>query len=250
MANRFSQRSREAEWIDGVDYSQEEFRDCLADLRRINRLLGGERALAHHLLPMIDAIDRDCVHLVDIGTGSADLPRMVVQWARQRGRKIQFVVVDLHPQAVLEARDWVADYPEIQVVRADAFALPFEEGGVDFVVASLFLHHFEDGQAATLWQRFAQVAREAVLINDLHRHPLAYFSIQALTRLFTRNRLVRHDAGVSVLRGFRESDWRKIAREGNLSIQIYRHFPFRYLVISRGLGESEKRRKREEGEES
>jgi hypothetical protein len=28
--------------------------DCLADLRRVNRYLGGHRSLAKHLFPMVD----------------------------------------------------------------------------------------------------------------------------------------------------------------------------------------------------
>ena len=237
MANRFSERSREPEWIDGSDYTGEEFRDCLSDLRRINQLLGGQRALARRLFPLIEATGRSHIRLLDIGTGSADLPRMVVEWARQRGRRVDFVVVDLHPLAVREARDWVVDYPEILVVQADAFQLPFVEGGFDFVMASLFLHHFEDEAAARLLQRLSRVAREAFLINDLRRHPLAYYSIRCLTWLFTRNRLVRHDAAVSVLRGFQDADWRKIAGLAGLSIGVHRHFPFRYLIIGEATGQ-------------
>jgi ubiquinone/menaquinone biosynthesis C-methylase UbiE len=236
LANRFSERSREPEWIDGADYTREEFRDCLSDLRHINQLLGGQRALARHLFPMIEATGRKHIRLLDIGTGSADLPRMVVEWARRNGKRVDFVVVDLHPLAVREARDWVVDYPEILVVQADAFHLPFVEGGFDFVMASLFLHHFVDEAAAELLRRFSRVARGAFLINDLRRHPLAYYSIRCLTWIFTMNRLVRHDAAVSVLRGFQEADWRKIAGLAGLSIAVHRHFPFRYLIIGEATG--------------
>jgi hypothetical protein len=145
-------------------------------------------------------------------------------------------VVDLHPLAVREARNWVVDYPEILVVQADAFQLPFVEGGFDFVMASLFLHHFEDEAAARLLQGFSQVARDAFLINDLRRHPLAYYSIRCLTWLFTNNRLVRHDAAVSVLRGFQDADWQKIAGLAGLSLKVHRHFPFRYLIIGQAGG--------------
>ena len=238
MANRFSVRSREPELIDGTDYAVAEFRDCLRDLRRINQLLGGQRALARHLFPMIEATGRHHIRLLDIGTGSADLPRMVVEWARQRGKRVDFVVVDLHPLAVREARDWVVDYPEILVVQADAFQLPFVEGSFDFVMASLFLHHFEDEAAARLLQGFSQVAQDAFMINDLRRHPLAYYAIRCLTWLFTNNRLVRHDAAVSVLRGFQDADWQKIAGLAGLSLKVHRHFPFRYLIIGQAGGQN------------
>jgi hypothetical protein len=78
FAHNFAIRSNEAEIIDGSDYGQDEFIESLDDLRRINRWLGGKRALAKHLFPMILATGRKRVRLLDVGTGSADIPQMIV----------------------------------------------------------------------------------------------------------------------------------------------------------------------------
>ncbi|MDX2030584.1 MAG: methyltransferase domain-containing protein [Blastocatellia bacterium] len=233
MRDAFARRSEESELIDGGEYGADEYIDTLADLRRVNRYLGGSRALTRHLFPMIEAeaTDRRRIRLLDVGTGSGDIPSRIVLWARAHDIEIECVVIDLNELAAAEAAARTRDYPEIRVVRADAMQLPFADDSFDFVIASMFLHHFETPQAASLLRRFARVARVAFIINDLRRHPIAYYTIKLLTRIFTRNRLVRNDAALSVLRGFADPDLAEIAGLTGASLRIFRHFPYRYILI-------------------
>ncbi|HKQ80066.1 MAG TPA: methyltransferase domain-containing protein [Blastocatellia bacterium] len=233
MFASFAERSNEAELIDGADYTAAEYVENLADLRRVNRYLGGRSALTRHLFPMIEAAGLRRVRLLDVGTGSADIPARIVEWAGNRGIEIEFVALDLNEIAVLDARNRTDSYPEIKVVRADAMNLPFDDRSFDFALASLFLHHFENPQAAALLRSFARVARVAFIINDLRRHPVAYYSIKLLTQLFTRNRLVRNDSAVSVLRGFTERDISDLAELSQTELQVFRHFPYRIILVGR-----------------
>lgn len=233
----FRDRSTEPELIDGSDYDVDEYLDTLADLRRINRLLGGRSALTRHLFPMILSLGRSEVSLLDVGTGSADIPAEIVRWARANGIRVRFVVIDINEIAAGEARRLTRQFPEISVVRADALRLPFAEGEFDFVLASLFLHHFETPAAASMIASFSRVAGTAFIINDLRRHPIAYYSIRVLSRIFTRNRLVRNDSAVSVLRGFKDQDIAEISNRAGRAMEIHRHFPYRYIMI----GKTEKR---------
>jgi hypothetical protein len=236
MFSSFAERSREAELMDGADYTAEELIENLADLRRVNRYLGGRRALTRHLFPMIQTVwatGLRRVRLLDVGAGSADIPARIVSWARRRGIEVELVALDLNEVVALEASRQTAGYPEIKVVRADAMNLPFEDRSFDFALASLFLHHLESRQAARLIENFARVARVAFIINDLRRHPVAYYSIKLLSRIFTRNRLVRNDSAVSVLRGFTERDIAEIADASQIGLQVFRHFPYRFILIGR-----------------
>jgi hypothetical protein len=232
----FAARSTQAELIDGTAYTPEEFDDSLVDLRRINHYLGGKRALAQHLFPMIEAAaaHEPSVRLLDIGTGSADIPAFVADWARAAGIRLEIAVLDYNRLAALRARAETRSYAEVVTVQADATRLPFAEHSFHFVTASLFLHHFETPQAARLLSGFARTASVAFVVNDLRRHPVAYYSIKALTRLLTRNRLVRHDAAVSVLRSFTEEDVAELAALSKVRLKIFRHFPYRYIVIGEG----------------
>ena len=231
MFPTFATRSVEPELIDGADYTAAELLASLSDLRRINRLLGGKRALFKHLLPLMTAPGREKVRLLDLGTGSADIPISIVRWARIHKIDIEIVVVDNNRLAAEEARERAKAYPEIRIVQADALQPPFGPASFDFVLASLFLHHFQTEQAAELIATYAQIARHAVIINDLHRHWLAYYSIKVLTSVFNASRLVRNDAALSVLRGFTRHDVDEISRLAGRPIAIFRHFPYRFALV-------------------
>ena len=227
----FTNRSEESELMDGSAFKSDELVENLADLRRVNRYLGGQGALTRHLFPMIDALGKKHVRLLDVGTGSADIPARIIKWARGREIKIEFVVLDLNEIAAREARLHTAGFPEIEVLRADAMVLPFEDGSFDFVIASLLLHHFDNQQAAELIKKFSRLARVAFIINDLRRHPVAYYSIKLLAYIFTKNRLIRNDSAVSVLRGFTERDFSDISKAAQLKLEIFRLFPYRFILI-------------------
>jgi SAM-dependent methyltransferase len=229
----FAARSTQAELIDGADYTPAEFDDSLADLRRVNHYLGGKRALARRLFPLIEAVAarEPVVRLLDVGTGSADLPAFIADWARAAGIRLEVAVLDYNLLAAQRARAETRKYPEIVTVQADATRLPFAERSFHFVTASLFLHHFETPQAARLLAGFARTASMALVINDLRRHPVAYYAIKALTHLLTRNRLVRHDAAVSVLRGFAEEDIVELGALSKVRLKVFRHFPYRYILV-------------------
>ena len=69
-------------------------------------------------------------------------------------------------------------------------------------------------------------------INDLHRHPVAYLFIKIITKLFSKSYLVKNDAPLSVLRGFRKNEWQQIfEKSGITNYSIKWKWAFRYLVI-------------------
>jgi SAM-dependent methyltransferase len=238
MFESFRQRSEELEHLDKGDYTPEEYEGCMVELRRVNRWLGDSRALARSVLP---DIGRDLLRdgtrefsLLDVGAGTGELLREAAAWARGRGTRARLVGLELNARAARGILEESRAYGEIAAVRGDAFALPFGDGAFDYVMCSLFTHHFRDEECVRVLREMSRVAARRVYCIDLHRHPVAYYFYTTAGRLLLHNRLVREDGALSILRGFRSAELRRLAERAGLSdSKVERRFPYR-LVLSAG----------------
>jgi ubiquinone/menaquinone biosynthesis C-methylase UbiE len=128
-------------------------------------------------------------------------------------------------------------FAEIGAVRGDAFHLPFADGAFDYVICSLFTHHFRDEGVVEILREFKRVARRRLFVIDLHRHAVAYFLYTTVGRLLLHNRLIREDGALSIRRSFRGGELRRLAEAAGLAnVEVRRRFPFR-LVLSAGQRE-------------
>ncbi|HEX8338905.1 MAG TPA: methyltransferase domain-containing protein [Pyrinomonadaceae bacterium] len=232
MSARFAQRSGELEHIDTGDYTPEEYEGCLAELRRINRWLGDVSALRRSVLPDIERGGAHGFTLLDVGAGTGELLREVALAARGRGAAARLVGLELNGRAAAGLLEESAGFAEVTPVRGDALRLPFADGAFDYVMCSLFTHHFRDDACVRVLQEMARVARRRVYCIDLHRHPIAYYFYTTVGRLVLHNRLVREDGALSILRSFRPEELRRLAaRAGLKDVKVERRFPYR-LVLS------------------
>jgi SAM-dependent methyltransferase len=244
-------RSTEKEMMDLPGNPKELLVEDLHNLRIINRYLGGYRGVMKGLKRLVrkDGIGR--FSLLDVGTGSADIPQIIVQWARNRG--IEARVVALEPDPVtahvaatltqeqinppfipLLQRGKEGDFRRcgISVVRGDGMAPPFRAASFDFVLASQLLHHFPEDKIVAQLRTWSRVARRAIIVSDLVRHPIAYCGIRLLTKLFTRNIMTLTDAPLSVKRAFTMAEWRELFRKAEIGpFQILSIFPYRVLAL-------------------
>ena len=221
------------ELIDQPGHPYEEIVRALREIEWVNRHLAGWRVLRRCLPRLLDPLppDRE-LRVLDLGTGSGDLPRAMARWARERGRRLLAVGVDNCAEVVAFARRECADDPDVRIVQADLFHLPFPPRQFDLVVCSLFLHHFAPAAAVRMLQVMAHNSRHAILVNDLQRHRLAYWAIWLLSRLQRRGRLFRHDAPISVLRAYRAGELRDLLRRAGLQeVVVERVFPFRMAAL-------------------
>lgn len=225
-------KRRDPEFLDlpSDRYAREELEGSLADIRVINRYLGDQRALIKHLAGL--AAGASSFTLLDIATGSADLPVAVARWARGAGIAASVTGVDINEQTVAIAREHAARYPEIEVRVADGLNLPFAARSFDFVVCSKTAHHLDHDSCVRLMQEMLRVARRGFLVMDLRRSWIAYFLIRMLTMLFTRNRLTRNDGPLSVLRSFTPGELASLATRAGASRFTVTREPFWLLVLS------------------
>jgi 2-polyprenyl-3-methyl-5-hydroxy-6-metoxy-1,4-benzoquinol methylase len=224
-------RSEKLELMDDRSITGGELIETLTQLRWINRLLGA----AWPTLEGVSCLWRRAgqparLSILDIGAGSGDVNRQLLSWAARHKIQLNLTLVDIHPATCGVAAAYYRDEPRVQVIQSDVFRLAPHHA--DIVTASLFLHHFPAGQVPAVLQTMQQTARLGVVVNDLHRHWLAWASIWAATRLLSQNRLIRHDAPLSVRRGFRSADFSRLQALPELAGLTYAWRPlFRYLVI-------------------
>jgi len=232
VSGRFGQRSRELEHIDKGDYTPEEYEGCLAELRRVNRWLGDVGALRRSVLPDIGRGGARAFTLLDVGAGTGELLREVALSARGRQVTAHLVGLELNARAAEGLLEESRGFGEVTSVRGDAFRLPFADGAFDYVMCSLFTHHFRDDACVRVLREMARVARRRVYCIDLHRHPVAYYFYTTVGRLILHNRLVREDGALSILRSFRPAELHRLGeRAGLKEVKVERRFPYR-LVMS------------------
>jgi hypothetical protein len=136
--------------------------------------------------------------------------------------------VDLNPHIVAYAR---IHHPDIHFEISDYRNMNLTIKP-DIIFSSLFCHHFEDDDLKEQLQWMRLNSRWGFFINDLHRHFLAYYSIQILTRLFSKSYLVKNDAPLSVARGFTKNEWQKLLKEvGMQEARISWRWAFRHLIV-------------------
>lgn len=230
----FPPRNLRDELLDLDEAPYEEVRDSLQDVATVNRYLSGYRVLLHHVEPFLKAhkLDRPFT-VLDAATGSADQPVALVKLARRLGVPIHITAIDINAKMLKLAQEEIADFPEIRLVQCDIHSLPFTEAGFDLAVNSLSLHHFSREQAVMILRAIYKASRLGVVVNDLHRSRIAHAVIFLLTRIFTRNRLTRYDAPVSVMNAFTPKEFLHLAEEAEMEpFEIYRHFPYRIALVS------------------
>jgi SAM-dependent methyltransferase len=231
----FPPRNLRDELLDLDEAPYQEVRDSLNDVATVNRYLSGYRVLLHHAGKFLKEhkLDRPFT-VLDAATGSADQPVALVKLARKLGVPIQITAIDINSKMLKMAKDEIRQYPEIRLVQCDVLALPFKDEGFDLAVNNLSLHHFSWDNAVAIIKSIYKSARLGILVNDLHRSRIAHAVIFLLTRIFTRNRLTRYDAPVSVMNAFTPSEFRELAMQAEIiSFEIHRHFPYRIAFLGK-----------------
>ncbi len=220
----FSRRSTESELMDEDGIPLAEFRHCLKSLEVINVLTLAYRPTLRWLRREVAKAGQTPVHILDAGSGGGDMLRRI---ARIDGH-LNLTGVDLNPLSARVAAELPS--PRVSYETADIFK--FEPKlPADYVVCSLFTHHLDDDMLVEFLRWCDRRAARGWFINDLHRHWLPYYFIKWATALFSRNRLIRHDAAVSVARAFTIADWRRLLeRAGIAGARIQWVFPFRLCV--------------------
>jgi SAM-dependent methyltransferase len=227
-----SRRSTAPELMDGEPVDLAALEACLRDLERINRWTRSYALTLRWLDRVVAKHGPQRLLLVDVGSGYGDMLRRIAAWAQRGGVGLDLVGIDRNPQAAIAAARATPSGHPIRYLTADVFELP-DELRPDLVINSLFAHHLDDAQLVRFLCWMESRARLGWLINDLHRHVLAYRVARRAPGLLRMSPLVRHDAAISVARAFEMRDWQRLFQDAALGEPpptVTWHFPFRYAV--------------------
>ena len=214
-----------SEMMDDPSVNEEHVDRALKELSVINRWLGGFRVSRLGVRHLINSLPVDRpVSVLDVGAGGSDLPKALARL----DRRFDVTTLDVNFHACVRAG---RERPPATAVKGSAFSLPFHDRSFDLANISLFLPHCTEAEARKLLADLTRVARQGIVINDLHRHAIAYAGIIMLTRILSRSPLVHNDAPVSVLRGFLRSEINALLPPGfHSSASISWHWAFSWCV--------------------
>ncbi len=229
----FSKRSGDTEIMDDLEYAGEMMDRTLGELEVINRWLGGNNVTINGISKLLKGTKPDrTINVADLGCGRGDMLVLIDSWAKKQKVDVNLIGIDANQYVIDAARKRLNGFPHIQLQAINILSPAFQGKKFDIVIGTLFYHHFSDEQLISFFSRLKNQANIGFLINDIHRHSLAYYSIKLLTGLFSRSSMVKYDAPLSVLRAFsREELSNLLYSAGIKNFAINWKWAFRWQVI-------------------
>ena len=233
MKVRFRSRSVAEEVMDDLNCEGEVVYQTLRELDVINQWLGGNAVTLSALKNLWATIPtQQHLSIADLGCGSGEMLRIIAKLGQRQNRSVTLYGFDANPNITAYATSHSANHKNIFFEATNVFDAAFQNQKFDIIIATLFTHHFTDQQLTDLFRAWRQQARVGIIINDIHRHPLAYYSIKWLTQLFSKSAMVKYDAPLSVLRAFKESELKSMLNEAGITHYTLRwHWAFRWQLI-------------------
>lgn len=226
----FSTRTLLPEKMDQPGVSENETRQALLELEVINKLLGGYNVILN-ALGQLDWNDKP-VTIMDLGCGGGDVLRTIATWAKENNRKVNLIGIDWNPVMTDYATEKSKDFCNISFRTMSVFDDALMNEKADITMNSLFCHHFDNSELVELISRMYRLANRAVIINDLHRHWFAYYSIKIITFFLSRTYLVKYDGPLSVARSLTKKEWEFILDSAGISkYQLRWMWAWRWQII-------------------
>jgi SAM-dependent methyltransferase len=199
----------------------------LRNLRQLNRYFGSYRLIEYFLRRWLKPDSQ--MRILDLATGSGDIPRFIVDYARKIDATVTIDAVDQQASTLEIARGLSVAYPEIEFLQGDMLTLAHEP--YDMVLCSLALHHFSEADAVAVLRRCRELSKRYVLVSDLRRGTLASIGVFLLTALLFREKMTRIDARLSAERAFSFHEFRTLAERAGWTNFRHARFAFARQAI-------------------
>ena len=224
---------------------------ALHGLRRINRFSGTVSSLCSTILDLVKPANASPGQspefqspglqspwvLLDIGCANGE---NLIALYRQLAKRIPVRCIgwDISPYAIQSAKALASSAglseEQVRFEVVDALGQIDPAPQADIVMNSLFMHHFEESAVVSLLTRSAQLARVAVVADDLNRTQLGWFLAKTGCWLLSRSPVVHFDGPQSVRAAFTCTEIASIAeRAGLVDARLKKHWPERYALVWR-----------------
>ena len=231
MSNKFSHRSNEKEMLDAPYIPQDLLFLNLHELDILNRTLGGHSITLQGLKKLITNKEKT-YQIADLGCGSGDAMKFMARWAKTNGYKVQLTGVDMNADAIEYLATNCKEYPEIKGIVKNYREFLKTTENIDIIHCSLFCHHLDNVELYNLLTWVKNYAKTGLIINDLQRNWLAYYSAKTFTYLLNGSVLAKNDGPISILRGFTRKELNTLLQTAGIErYSITTKWGFRYLVV-------------------
>lgn len=231
----FNRRSYKLEIMDNPNLSRKDLDPVLKELAFINKVLGGYKTTLDGVEKLIGP--RKVFSFADWGCGGGDTLIKVHSHFSKRGVKAELFGYDYSKSVIAFAEEIKPKNVHVNYSVADILDLQKSVEMVDVAHNSLFCHHFKDEEVVVIIKKMMAQSNVGIIINDLQRHPIAYYSIKLLTAIFSKSAMVKNDGPLSVLRAFTRKDWERILDSAgikNYSLKWYWAFRWQLIIPKDG----------------
>lgn len=228
-----SKRATTPELMDDLESSGGDLHRALHELDGINYVLGGNYVTLKGLELLLKEVrSTPDLHIADLGCGSGDILKRIRKQMEKRNTNAVLTGFDANPNVITHANLHTPPSCRIQYETVNIFSDDFKSRKFDVITATLFFHHFTDYQLISFFRQLKTQVSTGMVINDIHRHWFAYWSIKILTRFLSRSPMVKHDAPVSVSRAFKKKELHEILRAaGFTNYKIKWCWAFRWQIV-------------------
>lgn len=227
-----SVRSYKKELLDDDSIPFADIRQNMKELNTINSYLGGHKITISGIKKIISQRSTDkSISICEIGCGGGDNLKAIEKYCRKKNIQATFIGIDIKAECINFAKQQYLQL-DARWITSDYRQVILSKDKPDIIFSSLFCHHFTEDELMSMLQWMKANSSDGFFINDLQRHPLAYYSIKWITKIFSRSYLVKNDAPLSVARGFTKNEWKTIFKTAGINNFIIEwKWAFRYLIV-------------------
>lgn len=224
-------RTDATEIMDDFSINGKILHKTLDTLANINKWLGGNSVTMNGLRVLLNNYPKNKpITIIDLGCGGGDMLRKVSKHYKNKGYNLKLIGIDANEDAMVYARELSKNDQNISFIACDIFSEAFDTLQYDVVLSTLFLHHFKEDEIIRILSKATKKARLGVVVNDLHRHAMAYYLFKIVC-LTIKNNMIIEDGLTSILRGFKREELEYMSEKLDIKPQIKWQWAFRYQWI-------------------